>query len=74
MDKGTKMKVEGVGDFSVSVTCPNCVHSFDATDNDDEYIVTGAMFTNTAESCSDMDIDMICPNCDCEFTLDSITY
>ena len=70
------IKVDGVGDYSVSVTCPNedCQHEFYATDNDDDNVVTDAMFTNTMDSCTDMQIEMMCPECECEFILDSIVY
>lgn len=73
---GDKIKVEGCADYSVSVTCPNeaCLHHFDATDNDDDSTVTNAMFENTSDSCADMQIDMMCPKCECEFILDSIVY
>jgi len=69
-----QIKVEGVGDYSVSVTCPKCDHEFKATDNDDDNVVTDAMFENTHDSCTDMQIEMMCPECECEFILDSIAY
>lgn len=67
-------KVYGAESYCVQVECPECLHSFDATDNDDDNCVTSAMFENTSESCTDMDIEIVCPDCGCELILDELTY
>ena len=67
-------KVIGNASYDVIVCCPVCDHGFSAIDNDCDYAVCQAMFENTHESCTDMQIEMVCPECDCEFVLDSLEY
>ena len=69
-------KVIGYADYSVEVTCPVCGDSFDliGAENDDDNAVTRPMFENTTKSCTNMDIDIVCPGCESELTLDKIEY
>lgn len=67
-------KVIGNAKYSVYVTCLNCGCYFDVIDQDDDSLVCDAMFTNTDESCTDMDIEIVCPECDAEMILDKLEY
>ena len=67
-------KVIGFASYDVIVECPECKHKFSAIENDDENTITKAMFKNTNDSCNDMDITLVCHECDSEFILDSLDY
>ena len=69
-------KVRGTASYEVIVTCTKCGEDFDTIEQDQEADgeITTAMFENTVKSCSDMDIRISCPSCDCEMILDSIRY
>ena len=67
-------KVAGIADYSVYVECPACGAGFNTIDKDDDNEITGKMFENTVESCTDMDVLIACPHCDCEFILNEIEY
>jgi hypothetical protein len=68
------IKVTGAANHTVGVECPHCKHFFDATDDQHDHEVTNAMFENTAESCTNMNIEMFCSECDGEFILDELVY
>ena len=69
-------KVTGYADYSVNITCPTCGDTFDVigTENDDDSVVTKPMFENTTKSCTNMDIQIVCPSCDSELILDKLEY
>ena len=72
-------KVIGTPSYDIYVTCPNedCNHYFDIIEQDQtdgDYLATEAMFTNTTESCTNMDLVFVCPKCDEDFILDSLEY
>lgn len=70
-------KVSGYPDYSISVTCPHCNHEFDAAKVESEFGESGltdAMFANTTESCTDMDYEIECPECEKEFIIDKLEY
>ncbi len=70
----SKVKVVGIASYSVDVDCPDCGYQFNCAEQSSECEVTAAMFKNTTESCTNMDIELACPKCGKEFTLDKIEY
>ena len=70
------IKVKGQVDFSVTVECPECGHSFDATDNDDDNAVTNSLFdaNHVKDAWGNLKIELTCAECDCEFELDELEY
>ena len=69
-------KVKGSVDFSVAVECPECGNSFDAIDNDDDNVVTSPLFdANYVKGAwENLQIELTCAECDCEFELDELEY
>ncbi len=69
-------KVLGYATVEVNVGCPNCGKSFDVLsgNNDDDNIVSDALYENTTKSCTDIGYQLSCPDCDLEFELDEIVY
>lgn len=67
-------KVIGNPSYRVDVECPECGRTFNATEDDDESYIVEAMFKNTQESCTNMDIEIYCKDCGCEFILDELVY
>lgn len=67
-------KVTGTPSYEVNVYCPECDFWFDAIEQEDDSEITIAMFGNTTETCTNMDIHLVCPRCDCEMILDKLEY
>ena len=67
-----------VGNISVEVwvTCPECGEYYDLIheDGDQDYVLYDAIFTNTTESCTNLELEYVCPKCDKEFVLDKMEY
>ena len=58
--------------FSLDVQCPECEHDFDVSDQDDENVISGLVFTNRWEEIKGH--SATCPSCDHKFILDGIEY
>lgn len=67
-------KVIGNAEYSVHITCSKCGAYFDVIEQDDNGVITEAMFHNTDESCTNMNIDVVCPECYHEMVLDRLEY
>lgn len=72
------VKVKGFAEIGVWVDCPKCNHYFDVIHFEDKYFgeseTRDRLFTNTTESCTNINKEVECPKCDHEFILDSIEY
>ena len=68
-------KVKGQVYSRVDVECPNCGYSFDAIDDDCDNVIVDTLFDNTTSvAWEDLQINLVCSECDHEFELDSLEY
>lgn len=68
----TKERIKATLNISVDIDCPECNHTLDLLHNDDENIVTDAIFGNLWEDLAGYDIT--CTKCGHEFLVDEIEY
>ena len=59
-------------DWSLHVECPKCHEETDISANDDDSVVTNAIFHNVWDNLKGYEVT--CPHCKHEFELDNVEY
>lgn len=59
-------------DWSLDVECPKCGETTDLSANDDDAVVSGAIFHNNWDALKGFEVT--CENCGHEFKLDEVEY
>ena len=71
-------KVNATADVSAWVDCPHCKHYFDIIEYEYKYYgeseVSDNLYENTTVSCTDMGVEVSCPECDGDFIIDNLEY
>lgn len=59
-------------EYSVNVECPKCEESTDLVDNDDDHIVSRAIFSNNWDALKGHEVT--CEHCGHEFKIEKVEY